>query len=127
MEPLSLESNTERNGMKITIKKNDWRASMQQRGSGIYTSGADIVSGASDARQALLGIRIRRNFQMKKMPSRDTTGNCKGECRDRVFEGEKDRQHQINASKTRYSSPAENSPSWSRDRKDPPGSLGGRV
>jgi hypothetical protein len=25
---------------------------------------------------------------MKEMPSRDTTGTCIGDCRDRVFEGE---------------------------------------
>ena len=28
----------------------------------------------------------------KKMPKRDITGKCEGECRDRVKEGEKDRQ-----------------------------------
>jgi hypothetical protein len=28
----------------------------------------------------------------KKMPQRDITGKCKGECRDRVTEGEKERQ-----------------------------------
>jgi hypothetical protein len=28
----------------------------------------------------------------KKMPKRDITGKCAGECRDRVKEGEKERQ-----------------------------------
>ena len=28
----------------------------------------------------------------KKMPKRDITGKCEGECRDRVKEGEKERQ-----------------------------------
>jgi hypothetical protein len=28
----------------------------------------------------------------KKMPKRDITGKCEGECRDRVNEGAKDRQ-----------------------------------
>jgi hypothetical protein len=28
----------------------------------------------------------------KEMPERDVTGKCEGECRDRVKEGEKDRQ-----------------------------------
>ena len=32
---------------------------------------------------------------MNTMPSRDITGNCQGECRDRVFEGEKERQASI--------------------------------
>jgi hypothetical protein len=65
---------------------------------------------------------------MKKMPSRDTSGKCKGECRDRVFEGEKNRQKAINREKSvSYSSPSEKSPSWTSDRDDPPGSMGGRI
>jgi hypothetical protein len=64
---------------------------------------------------------------MKKMPSRDTTGKCKGECRDRVFEGEEERQTAIKRSNKAYDEPAENSPSWSSNRDDPPGSMGGRV
>jgi len=65
---------------------------------------------------------------MKKMPSRDTSGKCKGECRDRVFEGENQRQKTINKDKSvSYSAPASKSPSWTSDRDDPPGSMGGRV
>lgn len=30
-----------------------------------------------------------------KMPKRDVTGECEGECRDRVNEGAKDRQIQL--------------------------------
>lgn len=63
----------------------------------------------------------------KKMPSRDTSGKCRGECRDRVFEGEKERQQTINKLSVKYSSPAEKSPSWTSDRDDPPGSMGGRI
>ena len=65
---------------------------------------------------------------MKNMPSRDTSGKCKGECRDRVFEGERERQRDIGRDKNvQYSSPAEKSPSWTSHRNDPPGSMGGRV
>ena len=33
---------------------------------------------------------------MEKMPNRDTSGKCtEGECRDRVLEGQKSRQSQI--------------------------------
>jgi hypothetical protein len=64
---------------------------------------------------------------MKNMPSRDTTGQCRGECRDRVFEGEVDRQQTINKKSDSYSRPSENSPSWTSSRNDPPGSMGGRV
>ena len=62
---------------------------------------------------------------MKKMPSRDTTGKCKGECRDRVFEGEQERQANIESKA--YSSPSPNSPSWTKGRKEQPGVFGGRV
>ena len=31
----------------------------------------------------------------KKMPKRDITGKCEGECRDRVKEGEKERQIEL--------------------------------
>ena len=64
---------------------------------------------------------------MKNMPSRDTSGKCKGECRDTVFEGESRRQKQINEEAVQYSSPAGKSPSWTSKRNDPPGSMGGRV
>ncbi len=64
---------------------------------------------------------------MKKMPSRDTSGHCRGECRDRVFEGEVERQQAMNKKKVSYSSPSEKSPSWTSNRNDPPGSYGGRV
>ena len=64
---------------------------------------------------------------MGNMPARDISGNCEGECRDRVFEGEQERQSSINRSRKKYDSPAETSPSWTSQRNDPPGALGGRV
>lgn len=64
---------------------------------------------------------------MKKMPARDITGNCRGECRDRVFEGEQERQSEIDSASVKYSSPAEKSPSWTRSRNDAPGGWGGHV
>lgn len=65
---------------------------------------------------------------MNKMPSRDITGKCdEGECRDRVYESNKERQHEMNALNMDYSAPDENSPSWTSKRNDPPGWLGGRV
>lgn len=64
---------------------------------------------------------------MEKMPSRDISGKCEGECRDRVFEGEKERQAHINASSKAYDSPLEKSPSWTYKRNDSPGGYGGRI
>ena len=62
---------------------------------------------------------------MKKMPSRDTTGNCEGECRDLVREGEEKRQKEIKSKS--YNSPSPKSPSWTKKRKEQPGVMGGRV
>jgi hypothetical protein len=44
-----------------------------------------------------------------------------------VFEGEVERQQAMNKKRVGYSSPSENSPSWTSNRNDPPGSYGGRV
>ena len=64
---------------------------------------------------------------MEAMPSRDTNGKCSGECRDRVFEGEMERQVSIDHSDKQYDEPFEHSPSWAFRRNDPPGVLGGRI
>lgn len=62
---------------------------------------------------------------MKKMPTRDTTGRCKGECRDRVSEGSAERQKQI--ARHPYSTPSPESPPWAFKRKEQPEVWGGRV
>lgn len=64
---------------------------------------------------------------MEKMPLRDITGECEGECRNRVHESDQQRQSEINSMRMDYSAPDENSPSWTKHRDDPPGWLGGRV
>lgn len=63
---------------------------------------------------------------MAEIPNRDITGNCdEGECRDRVREGEEERQSTI-AAET-YSEPSPNSPEWTRKRSEQPATHGGRV
>jgi hypothetical protein len=63
---------------------------------------------------------------MKDIPNRDITGKCdEGECRDRVREGEEDRQAAIAAES--YNEPSPNSPTWTKDRKEQPAVHGGRV
>jgi len=62
---------------------------------------------------------------MENMPSRDTTGKCEGECRDRVREGEEERQASIKSQS--YNEPSPNSPSWTKNRKEQPAVWGGRV
>lgn len=64
---------------------------------------------------------------MKNMLDRDITGKCEGECRNRVLEGEQERQDVINASSKDYDTPAEHSPSWTASRNDPPGAMGGHI
>lgn len=63
---------------------------------------------------------------MSNFPKRDTTGNCEGECRDRVREGEEERQTQINSQRgdNEGGSP---SARWASNRNAPPGYLGGHV
>lgn len=60
-----------------------------------------------------------------KMPKRDITGNCEGECRDRVREGEEERQGSISSQP--FTSPNPSSPSWTKHRDVQPGVMGGRV
>jgi len=63
---------------------------------------------------------------MAEIPSRDITGNCEGECRDRVREGEASRQKDIN-SKTTESLEGSPSVPWAYSRNAPPGAMGGHV
>lgn len=62
---------------------------------------------------------------MTSIPNRDITGKCEGECRNRVREGEEERQREIHA--VPHNSPSPNSPSWTKDRKEQPAVWGGRV
>jgi hypothetical protein len=63
---------------------------------------------------------------MTDMPKRDITGECDGECRDRVHEGEMERQEDINASPHKSSESFKKTP-WARSRNDQPGVFGGHV
>ena len=63
---------------------------------------------------------------MPDMPKRDITGNCEGACRDRVHEGEADRQNEIAKSKFKSADSFPNAPGAS-SRNAPPGWLGGHV
>ena len=63
---------------------------------------------------------------MADIPNRDIASNRdEGECRDRVREGEEERQAAI-ATET-YSEPSPNSPAWTRKRSEQPATYGGRV
>ena len=63
---------------------------------------------------------------MKSMPSRDITGHCSGECRNRVLEGERERQSKINSMRVDYDTPTPGLP-WAAKRDAPPGFFGGHV
>jgi hypothetical protein len=62
---------------------------------------------------------------MKHIPKRDISGKCRFMCRDRVREGQQERQLDIESQT--YSEPLEKSPEWVRNRNDQPGVFGGRV
>ena len=64
---------------------------------------------------------------MSDVLERDVSGNCDS-CEDRVKEGEKERQKEIDDSKLKVENPEEfpEAPE-ANSRKDPPGSMGGKV
>ncbi|MFH2057556.1 MAG: hypothetical protein ABIJ59_01490 [Pseudomonadota bacterium] len=62
---------------------------------------------------------------MNKIPSRDISGHCEGECRDLVGEGEKKRQNKIRTQK--YSTGSGPSVRSANSRNEAPGWLGGHV
>jgi hypothetical protein len=63
---------------------------------------------------------------MTNMLRRDITGDCEGECRDRVKEGEEERQDDINASSLENPESYPDA-SWARSRSEQPGVWGGHV
>jgi hypothetical protein len=60
------------------------------------------------------------------MPKRDITGDCEGECRDRVKEGEEERQQSLEKEEAQTTGEAPNAPEAEK-RDNPPGELGGHV
>ena len=63
---------------------------------------------------------------MSHIPERDISGHCEGECKDRVREGEEDRQQQIAESGVESVESFPNAPG-AKSRNDQPGWLGGHV
>ncbi len=62
---------------------------------------------------------------MRHMPSRDITGECQGECRNLVREGEIQRQKKIDLHS--YSGNSTRSVPWAKNRSEQPGFFGGHV
>ena len=63
---------------------------------------------------------------MTDIPKRDINGECEGECKDRVREGEEERQKQIAESGVESADHFPNAPG-AKSRKEQPGWLGGHV
>ena len=64
---------------------------------------------------------------MADIPNRDITGNCdEGECRNRVREGEKERQNDISASEVETPGSYPDA-KWAKSRNEQPGVFGGHV
>jgi hypothetical protein len=66
-------------------------------------------------------------FMMAEMPNRDVTGKCEGECEDRVAEMEKNQQKKIDEKGMERSTAETPSVDDAKNRKNPPGELGGHV
>ena len=63
---------------------------------------------------------------MAEIPKKDITGECEGECRDRVKEGEKERQKKIKEAEAETTETTPRPPD-AGSRNEPPGSMGGHV
>lgn len=64
---------------------------------------------------------------MAEMPKRDTTGNCEGQCDDRVAKMEKDQQKKIDEQGMERSTAQTPSVDHAKSRDRAPGDLGGHV
>lgn len=63
----------------------------------------------------------------EKMPKRDITGECdEGECRDRVKEGEMERQKELEGENVKAPEDYPKAPGAEK-RDNPPGEMGGHV
>ena len=61
---------------------------------------------------------------MADIPKRDITGDCdEGDCKDRVSEGEKERQKEIAKSGVKSADSFPNAPG-AKSRNEPPGFMG---
>ena len=63
---------------------------------------------------------------MKNILKRDRTGESEGDCKDRIREGEEERQAKINDDSFDSPSSFPNTP-WAHSRNAPPGAFGGHV
>ena len=64
---------------------------------------------------------------MAEMPKRDISGNCEGQCDDRVAKMEKDQQKKIDEQGMEGSTAQTPSVDHARSRDRAPGDLGGHV
>lgn len=63
---------------------------------------------------------------MAEIPNRDITGQCEGECRDRVNEANEERQSEMKHLSTETPASYPNAPQAEK-RNTPPGAYGGHV
>jgi len=64
---------------------------------------------------------------MTDMPKRDVTGECEGECNDRVAELEKEQQKKMDAEGFEHSTAETPTVDHAKSRDNAPGDLGGHV
>ena len=62
----------------------------------------------------------------EKMPERDTSGKCEGECNDRVNEGKRERQEALEKEDVKSPDSYPKAPGAEK-RNNPPGDMGGHV
>jgi hypothetical protein len=88
-------------------------------------------AGVSNTNVAWLALenkdKRRVDMEEQNILERDATGKCnEGECRDRVLEGQEERQNEIRDEET-STGEGTSSVSDAKSRNEPPGALGGHV
>jgi hypothetical protein len=78
-------------------------------------------------KKTLTSREPREENQMSEtMPKRDVTGDCEGECKDRVNEGKRERQADLEKSGVKAPEDYPKAPGAEK-RSNPPGDMGGHV
>jgi hypothetical protein len=113
------EINAERYALKLI--RGDFR------GTGLESDhmDAEAIMAAVEANHHVAAPRRPEASASGGMPKRDVTGECEGECRDRVREGEDERQSVIEAAK--METPETISVPGAEKRREQPGVYGGHI
>lgn len=126
---VSTENLKRKTGELAEELKNTGKKLKEELTEDVKVKGRQLKEDATDfAKQHLQGEKEQQETKGGdgQMPKRDVTGDCEGECRDRVKEGEAERQAAIESDTVKAADETPKAPGAGK-RNDPPGSMGGKV